>query len=82
MLIEAGLQRPSGGGHEYPALTLEPGHRLPGVADALGHRACLQRGQAEGAAERTQLQRRRMRGVQVVIKHPGGRRAPLGLVVG
>ena len=82
MGIEAGLQCPSGGGHQHPALGLEPGQGLPGVADALRLRARLERGQHGRAAGETQLQRGRVSRVQVMIKHPAGGRTPLSLAVG
>ena len=82
MRIEAGLQRPPGGGHQHQALGLEPGQGLPGVADALRLHARLERGQRERPAGGTQLQRRRVSRVQVMIKHPAGGRAPLGLAIG
>ena len=82
MGIEAGLQRPPGGGHQHPVLGLEPGQGLLGVADALRLRTRRERDQHERAVDGTHLQRGRVSRVQVMIKHPADGRTPLGLAVG
>ena len=82
MGIEARLQRPRGGGHQHPVLGPEPGQGLPGGTDVLRLRARLGRGQRDRPAGGMQPQRRGVGRVQVMIEHPAGGRAPLGLAVG
>src|ERR1035437_5677844 len=82
MGIEAGLQGPPGGGHQYPALGSEPGQGLRGVTDMLRLRARLERRQRDRPAGGMQLQCGRVSRVQVMIEHPAGGRTPLSLAVG
>jgi hypothetical protein len=68
--IKALLQRLSRRGHQHLALGLEPGLGLSDIAQALRFHARLRRGQGDRPAGGVDQQRRRARGVQVVVEHP------------